>query len=262
MSTLQGFLGNPAAIQLSDESTMDNMLGQAGVRDAGDRRMLVRKIKEHSNMQLSFMLSKTAREVEMRKGFMSKAVQKKFNSGELVIRPVVMQMIAKVSDTDTNKIVFVESGQAKSKGWRDISADGLPSGYPFVVTQIQMKAGKQATATDKADVAEMKAEYQLLALTTIDDARISNALPKGKLFIKSGNQDQFTEGLPMNNFIDTPVHLRRGVYELETPVLFQDKVALEIYIETQGKIPQGTFIELTFIGGGGQPVNSANAKDE
>lgn len=262
MSSLQGFLGNPAAIQLSDDATMDNMLGQAGVKDPQDRRVLGRKIKEHSNMQLSFMLSKTAREVEMRKGLMSKAVQKKFNSGELVIRPVVMQLIAKVSETDTNKIVFVESGQAKAKGWRDIAADGLPSGYPFLVTQIQLKAGKQTTPTEKSDVNEMKAEYQLLPLTTIDDARISNALPKGKLFIKAGNQDQFTEGLPMNNFIDTPIHLRKGVYELETPVLFQDKVALEIYIETVGKIPQGTFIELTLIGGGGQPVNSANVKDE
>jgi len=65
----------------------------------------------------------------------------------------------------------------------------------------------------------------------------------------------------MNNFIDTPVQLQTGLYQLETPITFQDGIALEMYIETVGAVPQGTFFELTLKGGGPQPVNTSNTKE-
>lgn len=260
MGNLQGFLGNPAHISLAGDADIDNMLGEAGVRDVQDRRTLVRNIRESNTMKLVHFMSATAKDVAIRMSLFSQTVQKRYAEGSVVTRPIVLQFRAKAIE-DGKKIVFVEDGQAKVKGWRDASPEGLPSGYPFIVRQIQLKAGIQGTPTTKADVETMKAEFQGIALKPIDHTTLASSISKGKLFIKSGSQDQFMDGLGLNSFIDTPIHLRTGLYELETPITFQDKVTLEIYIETFGVVPVGTFFELTLLGGGPQPTISSNSKD-
>lgn len=263
MSSLQGILGNPAAASMTEDAQIDNMLGQAGVANPQDRRALIRTIKEGSVVKLAQFMSATAKDVAIRMHLFSKNVQNRYASGDVVTRPIALQFRAKVvDDGGATKIVFVESGHTKAKGWRDAAPEGLPSGYPFIVRQIQLKAGIQATPTEKADVETMKAEFQSIALKPIDHTTLASSISKGKLFIKSGSQDQFMDGLGMNSFIDTPIHLRTGLYELETPITFQDKVSLEIFVETFGKVPQGTFFELTLLGGGPQPTISSNSKED
>lgn len=258
--SLLGFLGNPAASAMTSEADIDNMLGKAGVLNPQDRKALVKTIREGSVIKLSQFMSPTAKDVAIRMHLFSQNVQRRYASGDVVTRPIALQFRAKTTES-TKKIVFVEDGQSKAKGWRDAAPEGLPQGYPFIVRQIQLKAGIQSTPTDSADVETMRTEFQAIALKSIDDSTLSKAISKGKLFIKSGSQDQFMDGLGLSSFIDTPIQLRTGLYELETPITFQDKVSLEIYVEAFGNIPMGTFFELTLLGGGPQPTISANSKE-